>query len=154
MQGNGQLLVNELTLDRDGRLDDPEYIRKAGLAPLTGSPNVAALAASVSAAQLAQFVSLVAAPAGIGVAGPLRYILAIHHLEHLDVTSGAYCTYENDLASGDHRITLIELRGQEPWGSIFTAGHGQAWKAATRYVDTHRERRSVALATHPRSEAE
>ncbi len=46
------------------------------------------------------------------------------------------------------------LAGREPWGSMFTAGHGQAWKAATRYVDTHRERWSVALATHPRTEAE
>lgn len=106
MQCNGQLRVNELTLDRDGRLDDPEYIRKAGLPPQVGSPNVAALAASVSAAQLAQFVSLVAAPAGIGVSGPLRYWLAPHHLEHLEMTSGAYCAYENDLGRGDNRIVL------------------------------------------------
>lgn len=106
MQCNGQLSVSDLTLDRDGRLDDPEYIRKAGLAPRTGSPNVAALAASVSAAQLAQFVSLVAAPAGMGVSAPLRYMLAAHHLEHLNATSGEFCPYENDLAAGDARITL------------------------------------------------
>jgi len=106
MQCNGQLHVNELTLDRDGRLDDPEYIRNAGLPMRAGSPNVAALAASVSAAQLAQFVSLVAAPAGMGVAVPLRYWLAPHHLEHLDATSGAYCAYENGLAQGDDRIVL------------------------------------------------
>lgn len=106
MQCNGQLRVNELTLDRDGRLDDPEYIRNAGLPAQTGSPNVAALAASVSAAQLAQFVSLVAAPAGMGVSAPLRYMLAPHHLEHLDVTSGAYCEYENGLTRGDNRIVL------------------------------------------------
>lgn len=67
---------------------------------------MAALAASVSAAQLAQFVSLVASPAGMGVSAPLRYMLAPHHLEHLEVTSGAYCAYENDLTSGDNRITL------------------------------------------------
>lgn len=106
MQCNGQLRTSELTLDRDGRLDDPEYIRKAGLTPQSGSPNVAALAASVSAAQLAQFVSLVASPAGMGVSVPLRYMLAPHHLEHLDVASGEYCAYENDLVMGDSRIVL------------------------------------------------
>jgi len=117
MQCNGQLRTNELTLDRDGRLDDPEYIRGAGLTPQTGSPNVAALAASVSAAQLAQFVSLVASPAGIGVSAPLRYMLAPHHLEHLDVLSGEYCAYENDLVSGDNRIVLTGRSAQEGAGA-------------------------------------
>jgi hypothetical protein len=46
------------------------------------------------------------------------------------------------------------LAGKEPWGSMFAAGHGEHWKAATHYVNAHRERWSVALATHPRTEAD
>ena len=105
---NGQLRVNELSLDRAGLLDDPEYIRQSGINPGTGSPNVAALAASVSAGLLAQFVSLVAAPGGMGVPAPLRYMLAVHQLEHLSVKSGAFCTYENATAHGDGRQALAD----------------------------------------------
>ena len=111
MECNGQLRVNEVALDRNGLLDDPEYIKRAGLAPRTASPNVAALAASVSALQLALFVSLVANPGGMGVPGPLRYLLAPQHLEHLPVAIHPLCVYENDLASGDGRITLTRSAG-------------------------------------------
>lgn len=105
---NGQLRVNELSLDRAGLLDDPEYIRQSGINPGTGSPNVAALAASVSAGLLAQFASLVAAPGGMGVSAPLRYMLAAHQLEHLPIKSGAYCPYENATAHGDARQALAD----------------------------------------------
>ncbi|MBN9215536.1 MULTISPECIES: ThiF family adenylyltransferase [unclassified Microbacterium] len=107
MQCNGQLRVNELTLDRAGLLDSPKYIRQSGIQPGTGAPNVAALAASVSAGMLATFVSLVAAPAGIGVPAPLRYALAVHQLEHLPATSGMFCTYEKGTALGDKRLSLV-----------------------------------------------
>jgi hypothetical protein len=73
---NGQLRINELALDRAGLLDDPKYIEQSGIIPADGSPNVAALAASVSSGLLAQFVSLVAAPGDMGVPAPLRYMLA------------------------------------------------------------------------------
>lgn len=105
---NGQLRVNELSLDRAGLLDDPEYIRQSGINPGTGSPNVAALAASVSAGLLAQFVSMVATPGGMGVSAPLRYMLAPHKLEHLPIKSGAYCPYENATAVGDARQDLAD----------------------------------------------
>lgn len=105
---NGQLRVNEVSLDRAGLLDDPEYIRQSGINPTAGSPNVAMLAASVSAGLLAQFVSLVAAPGGMGVPAPLRYMLAAHRLEHLPVNSGAYCVYENATAHGDQRSALAD----------------------------------------------
>jgi molybdopterin-synthase adenylyltransferase len=66
MACNGQLRLGDVTLDQWGLLDDPEYISRAGLAA-PARQNVAALAASVSAGQLAQFVSLVSAPGGAGV---------------------------------------------------------------------------------------
>lgn len=106
MECNGQLDINDLALERNGLLDDPEYIKNAGMAPRLGSPNVAVLAASVSAGQLAQFVSLVAQPGGLGVPAPLRYALAAHHLEHLPMNTRPHCVYENQLSVGDARIPL------------------------------------------------
>ncbi len=105
---NGQLGVNELSLDRAGLIDNPKCIRQSGINPGRGSPNVAALAASVSAGLLAQFVSLVAAPGGMGVSAPLRYMLAAHQLEHLPIKSGVYCPYENATACGDPRQAFAD----------------------------------------------
>lgn len=106
MECNGQLDINELALERNGLLDDPEYIKNASKTLRLGSPNVAVLAASVSAGQLAQFVSLVAHPGGLGVSAPLRYALAAHHLEHLPIDTQSHCVYENQLGAGDARIAL------------------------------------------------
>jgi hypothetical protein len=122
---NGQLRVNELSLDRAGLLDDPEYIRQSGINPGAGSPNVAVLAASVSAGLLAQFVSLVAAPGGMGVPAPLRYMLAAHRLEHLPLDSGAFCVYENATARGDQRPALADDLRLPPHAS--SAAKQPAW---------------------------
>lgn len=129
---NGQLRVNELSLDRAGLLDDPEYIRESGINPGTGSPNVAALAASVSAGLLAQFVSLVAAPGGMGVPAPLRYMLAIHQLEHVPAKSGAFCVYENETARGDQRPALADDLSLPPHAS--NAAKSPLWLRLTAFI--------------------
>ncbi len=115
LQCSRQLAAHEATLDMGGLLDDPEYIRRAGR-PTGGSPNVALLSASVSAAQLAQLaqlVSLVAKPAGFGVPLPLRYSLAGHLHEHLNCEPAEYCPVEKSVAVGDQRQSLI--RDEGPW---------------------------------------
>lgn len=109
----GQLDLGEVALDKQGLLDDPTYIARSGRqAP--ASQNVAALSASVSAALLAQFVSLVAHPGGRGVPAPLRYLLAPHILEHSTATSGQYCSYESETATGDQRPALTQPRSTSP----------------------------------------
>lgn len=111
----GQLVLGEVTLDKQGLLDDPVYIAKAGRqAP--SRQNVAALSASVSAALLAQFVSLVAHPGGRGVPAPLRYILSTHTLQHSGATSGRFCPYEGATAAGDERTPISEHR--DDWRAI------------------------------------
>lgn len=111
----GQLVVGEVPLDKQGLLDDPTYI--AGTRREAPSrQNVAALSASVSAALLAQFVSLTAHPGGRGVPAPLRHVLSTHTLEHSPATSGPYCAYENATASGDARTAIAEHR--EDWRRI------------------------------------
>ena len=108
----GQLDVGEASLDRQGLLDDPKYIEGAHRSE-PARQNVAALSASVSAALLAQFVSLAAHPGGRGVPAPLRYMLAHHELEHSPATSGEYCPYENETTSADNRTPLTER--QDGW---------------------------------------
>lgn len=103
----GQLDAGETSLDRQGLLDDPKYISGAQRKE-PARQNVAALSASVSAALLAQFVSLNAHPGGRGVPAPLRYMLAHHELEHSPATTGAYCPYENETTSADNRTPLTE----------------------------------------------
>jgi hypothetical protein len=109
MACNGQLRLDEVSLDREGLLDDPEYIRRAGLTAVHGRQNVAALAASVSAGQLAQFVSLVAAPGGMGAPAAQRYWLAPHWQESLDkVSTQPQCRFEQRIGEGDSRIQLAQ----------------------------------------------
>ncbi|MEV4689068.1 ThiF family adenylyltransferase [Microbacterium sp. LWH3-1.2] len=111
----GQLVLGDVALDKNGLLDDPEYIAGANReAP--SRQNVAALSSSVSAALLAQFVSLTAHPGGRGVSAPLRYLLSTHTLEHSAAPSGPYCPYENALAVGDARTPIAEQR--EDWRAI------------------------------------
>lgn len=118
----GQLDLGELSLDRQGLLDDPAYIAGAKRADRSRQ-NVAALSASVSAALLAQFVSLVAHPAGMGVPAPLRYLLAPHSLEHSPAVSGQFCTYESEAISGDRRPVLAEH--QDTWRQMVATRHGR-----------------------------
>jgi tRNA A37 threonylcarbamoyladenosine dehydratase len=111
----GQLVLGDVRLDKNGQLDDPAYIA-AGNRKEPSRQNVAALAASVSAALLAQFVSLTAHPGGRGVPVPLRYVLSTHTLEHSPALSGRYCTYENALCAGDRRTPIAESR--EDWRAV------------------------------------
>lgn len=111
----GQLVIGEISLDKQGLLDDPEYIAGANReAP--SRQNVATLSASVSGALLAQFVSLIAHPGGRGTPAPLRYVLATHTLEHSPASSGPYCPYENATTTGDNRTPIAEHR--DDWREI------------------------------------
>jgi len=111
----GQLVVGEIALDKQGLLDDPEYIAGAHReAP--SRQNVAALSASVSAAMLAQFVSLAAHPGGRGTSAPLRYVLSTHSLEHSPAASGQHCPFENGLSTGDKRTPIAERR--DDWREV------------------------------------
>lgn len=103
---NKQLDLGAVALDREGLLDDPEYIAGAGREPGASRQNVAALSVSVVGSLLAQFISLVAAPGGEGEPGPLQYTLATHTLEHLSYGSLPNCFFEAAVATGDHRLEL------------------------------------------------
>lgn len=114
----GQLVAGDVSLDKLGLLDNPEYIKGANR-EAQSRQNVAALSASVSSALLAQFVSLTAHPGRRGVPAPLRYILSTHLLEHSSAISGPYCPYENATSRGDRRTPIAEQRDE--WRTIVAA---------------------------------
>lgn len=130
---SGQLRMNEVTLEMNGDLDDPAYIRGAGREPVSGRPNVAALCAGVSASQLEHFVSLLAHPAGQGAPDPLRFVLATHYLEHIEAACQDFCESSRREALGDRRIDLCRPTG--PWSSEEGDGLGWISRQAERAVD-------------------
>lgn len=113
-----QINPTDIQLDRQGLLDDPNYIEQSGRERTSGAPNVAAYSASVSAAQLAQFVNLTAHPGGRGVPAPLRYLLSTHTLQPLTETTGEHCQYELDTAIGDDRTPLVWPESPAPRGRV------------------------------------
>ncbi|WP_166789648.1 ThiF family adenylyltransferase [Cryobacterium fucosi] len=106
LQCNRQLDMGEVQKERLGLADDPEYIKRAGGGPRQRQ-NAAILAGSVSAGQLAQFVSLVVGPGGEGAPLPQRYLLGPHVQEALRYDTGTYCRFEARVGEGDHRLGLL-----------------------------------------------
>lgn len=109
MSCSRQLDLGEVALDIDGLLDDPSYVR--GKTQLRGGQNVAALSVGVTATLLAQLVSYLVAPGGLGDPGPLQYLLSTHTLEHLEVESRPNCPVELATCVGDQRV---DLTGEHP----------------------------------------
>lgn len=103
---NRQLDLALVTPDRQGDLDDPNYIEGADIAPVVGGQNVSVLSASVSASLLAQYVSFSVAPGGIGDPGPIQYSLSSHFFEHRDDPTRPHCPVEPTEGAGDARPDL------------------------------------------------
>jgi hypothetical protein len=105
LQCNGQIDGAQVARDRAGLFDDATYIKTADLRT-PSRENVSLLAPAVTASMLAQFISLVIAPGGLGVPDPLRFSLSTHTLEHIRAETSAGCAYEHAVATGDRRPTL------------------------------------------------
>lgn len=139
---NKQVSITQVARDRDGTLDDPRYIAGAA-AEQPGSQNVAVLAASVSAAQLALFTSMVAAPGGLGEPGPLQYSLSTHRLEVRPDVSAPYCQLEKRVGVGDRRVlltreaTVFDRHGTRVLRSPFVRVALGLIDRASRRLDSH-----------------
>ena len=106
MSCNRQLDLGEVVLDRQGLLDDADYIATADRSTQPASQNVAPLSISAAAGLLAQYVSFSVAPGGFGDPGPLQYSLSTHQLERLDHSTRPDCPVESEEAAGDQRTDL------------------------------------------------
>jgi molybdopterin-synthase adenylyltransferase len=151
---NRQLELGLVGADRDGSLEDPAYIEGAHHGAFLPRQNVAALAVSVTAALLSQFVSLIVAPGGRGDPGPLQYVLSVHELEHLDVQSKDNCIMEKDVAAGDRRIALTGTHNRaRNVQEARRAASKRPWIRIGQYTDDslHHIRRSFAKLLSARS---
>lgn len=101
-----QIRPDQIQLDKQGLLDDEDYIRQSGLPAHSAGQNVATMCATVSAMMVAQFVSLVASPGGTGIPDPLCFHFTSHTMEHLDYQSNPTCRWEAHPGEGDRRIPL------------------------------------------------
>jgi hypothetical protein len=142
---NKQVSLTQVAQDRDGTLDDPRYIAGAG-AKQQGGQNVAVLAASVGAAQLALFTSMVAAPGGLGEPGPLQYSLSTHRLEIRPDISAPHCQVEQRVGVGDRRVPLTRTASAAPGretraltSPLFRIAEG-LMDRASRWLDSHAAR--------------
>jgi len=108
MACNGQLDLGRVHVDREGLLDEPSYISGLPYSERPQNQNVAALAVSASASLLAQFVSFVVTPAGLGEPGPLRYSLSTHWLERVDAATRKHCPVEQGILAGNQRQVVLD----------------------------------------------
>ena len=106
MSCNRQLDLGQVIPDRQGLLNDPEYIAGSDRSDVPTNQNVAPLSVSVVASLLAQYVSFSVAPAGLGDPGPLRYALSSHFLERLGHVTRPHCPVELGEGAGDQRSDL------------------------------------------------
>ena len=103
MSCNRQLDLGRVIPDKQGLLDNPDYIKGADRPARPQGQNVAPLAVSVSGGLLAQYTSFSVAPAGFGDPGPLQYTLSTHGLLHRPYTTRPHCPIEPCEGAGDHR---------------------------------------------------
>ncbi|NUP15569.1 MAG: hypothetical protein HOZ81_05600 [Streptomyces sp.] len=95
-------------MERDGLLEDPSYIR--GLPadhPLRRKENVFVFSTAAAAAELVQFITMVAAPAGVSDNGAHLYHLATGTLDRRTEGCNPGCPYDTTLlALGDAAPTV------------------------------------------------
>jgi hypothetical protein len=103
---NHQLDLGLVSADREGLLDDTEYIRRAAGLPRLARQNVAMLSVGVVSSVLSQFISLTVGPGGRGDPGPIQYLLSTHDLLHRPYVSQPNCYFEGSIAAGDQRLDL------------------------------------------------
>ena len=107
-----QLDLGNVSLDKQGLLENPRYILGADKPDEPRNQNVAPLSVNVAGSLLAQYVSFSAAPGGLGDPGPLRYWLSSHHLEHMTEDPRPHCPVEREEGAGDLRTTLTGRHDQ------------------------------------------
>jgi molybdopterin-synthase adenylyltransferase len=99
----GQYQPGHVRLERDGRLEDPEYIAQLPEdSPLRARQNVFAFALGAGSLGMNQFMSTTVAPGGIGNVGALLYQLKLGTLDRERGSCSLHCPYKQATGRGDH----------------------------------------------------
>lgn len=108
----GQYDPGLVQTEREGRYDDPEYIAHlADEDPVRRNENVFAFSLGCAGLELAQFLSMVVAPAGIANYGAQIYHFATGAVEHDHDTCDTRCLYSGPwLAMGDSTGLVVTAR--------------------------------------------
>jgi hypothetical protein len=130
MECLGQFLPSDVTLERDGLLDDPTYI--SGLPKdhrLRRNENVFAFSMSVASMEVLQMLALVVAPSGNGNIGAKEYHFVSGSMESNYGTCHSTCLYPTWTAMGDR--APLKWTGQHPAAEA-RRGERRARQAASR----------------------
>jgi molybdopterin-synthase adenylyltransferase len=104
-----QYLPEHVAMEREGRLDDPEYIK--GLpknSPLSASENVFAFSANVASLEVLQLLSMVIAPQGIADIGSQNHHFVTGELDVDTHSCTESCLYSGRLlARADHAGLIV-----------------------------------------------
>jgi hypothetical protein len=123
----GQYDPGQVTVERDGSLDDPEYIsRLPEDSPLRARQNVFAFALGASSLAINQFISLVFTPGGRGDVGSLRYQLNLAQLDRERAACFAHCPYPRATARGDSAHREFQPTGTHPAAELARASRKKA----------------------------
>jgi molybdopterin-synthase adenylyltransferase len=108
----GQYNPGLVQMEREGRLDDPSYIERLAEAdPLRRNENVFAFSLGCASLEIAQFISMVVAPAGIADYGAQMYHLAPGSLDRDHSACDARCLYAGPLQGhGDSAGVIVTTR--------------------------------------------
>jgi molybdopterin-synthase adenylyltransferase len=99
----GQYEPGHVRLERDGSLEDPDYIaRLPEDSPLRARQNVFAFALGAGSLGMNQFLSTTVAPGGVGNVGALLYQLKLGALDRDRGSCSPYCPYQQATGRGDH----------------------------------------------------
>ena len=134
-----QYLPEHVAMEREGRLDDPEYIK--GLpknSPLRASENVFAFSANVASLEVLQLLSMVVAPQGIADIGSQNHHFVTGELDVDTHSCTESCLYSGRLlaradhaglsVTAAHRVAEDERRER--------AALGRRWKVRVgRFLD-------------------
>jgi hypothetical protein len=136
----GQYLPEHISMEREGRLDDPEYIK--GLpknSPLRASENVFAFSANVASLEVLQLLSMVVAPQGIADIGTQNHHFVTGELDLDTHICDESCPYSGALlAKGDHAGPVVTGRheaAEEERAARRRAAAGWRVKASRSAVD-------------------
>ena len=115
---DGQYTTSDVTMERDGSLDDPAYMRRAvaseDMTPV--NQNVFPFSANVASFMVIELVRSVVADAWWpDTGGKLHYSMIPSQLRHAKAECGANCSVNDSTALGDqYRYPFLQAVGVEP----------------------------------------